>query len=103
MTQTLTPAAQDILAQVDQQAIVDLASELIRIPSFKTEETPVARWLADFCQERGYQVDLQEVEPAEQGQGQDHHQHARDERALLESTLLAPVVFDAPGWHALPD
>jgi acetylornithine deacetylase len=63
MTQTLTPAAQEILAQVDQQAIVDLASELIRIPSFKTEETPVARWLADFCRERGYQVDLQEVEP----------------------------------------
>src|SRR5712691_3702268 len=63
MTQTLTPAEQDILAQVDQQAIVDLASELIRIPSFKTEETPVARWLADFCRARGYQVDLQEVEP----------------------------------------
>ena len=47
MTQALEPAAQNILARVDRQAIVDLASELIRIPSFKTEETPVARWLSE--------------------------------------------------------
>src|SRR5205807_608720 len=38
------------------------AAAAIRIPSFKTEETRVARWLADFCQQRGYRVDLQEVE-----------------------------------------
>ena len=49
--------------QVDQRALVDLASELIKIPSFKTEETAVARWLADYFSERNYQVDLQEVEP----------------------------------------
>jgi len=38
-------AQQRMLAQVDPKDLVDLASALIRIPSFKTEETPVAR----FC------------------------------------------------------
>ena len=52
-----------VLAQVDEEAIVNLASDLIRIPSFKTEETPVAVFLADFFRARGYRVDLQEVEP----------------------------------------
>src|ERR671924_171605 len=54
---------QRVLAHVDQDAIVELASALIRIPSFKTEETPVARFLADFFRPRGYQVELQEIEP----------------------------------------
>lgn len=54
---------QQVLAHVDQDAIVELASALIRIPSFKTEETPVARFLADFFHPRGYQVDLQELDP----------------------------------------
>ncbi|MDP6513140.1 MAG: M20/M25/M40 family metallo-hydrolase [SAR202 cluster bacterium] len=52
-----------ILAQVDEQAIVRLACDLIRIPSFKTEETLVAGFLTDFFQSRGYQLLLQEVEP----------------------------------------
>jgi len=52
-----------ILTQVDEQAIVDLASDLIKIPSFKPEETPVATFLEGWFGERGYQVDLQEVEP----------------------------------------
>jgi acetylornithine deacetylase len=56
----LTRAA---LAQVDRQELIDLASALIRIPSFKTEETPVARFLETFFRERGYDVDLQEIEP----------------------------------------
>jgi acetylornithine deacetylase len=54
---------QRVLSHVDRDALVDLASALIRIPSFKTEETPVARFLADFFRPRGYQVDLQEIEP----------------------------------------
>jgi acetylornithine deacetylase len=57
------PLQQQVLAHVDQAAMVELASALIRIPSFKTEETPVARFLADFFRSRGYQVDLQEIEP----------------------------------------
>jgi acetylornithine deacetylase len=56
----LTRAA---LAHVDRQELIDLASALIRIPSFKTEETPVALFLAQFFRQRGYDVDLQEIEP----------------------------------------
>ena len=51
------------IEQVDEKAIVDLAGELIKIPSFKLEETPVATFLADFFGSRGYKVDLQDVEP----------------------------------------
>jgi len=52
-----------VLASVDPAELVDLASALIRIPSFKTEETEVARFLDGFFRARGYAVDLQEIEP----------------------------------------
>jgi acetylornithine deacetylase len=52
-----------VLAQVDAQELVELASALIRIPSFKTEETPVAFFLEELFRRRGYDVDLQEIEP----------------------------------------
>ncbi len=52
-----------VLSQVDEAAIVELASDLIKIPSFKPDETEVAKFLDRFFKERGYQVDLQEVEP----------------------------------------
>ncbi len=52
-----------VLANVDERELIDLAGALIRIPSFKTEETAVARFLADFFRERGYDVDVQEIEP----------------------------------------
>jgi acetylornithine deacetylase len=52
-----------VLEHVDAQGLIDLASALIRIPSFKTEETAVARFLDRFFRNRGYVVDLQEIEP----------------------------------------
>jgi acetylornithine deacetylase len=52
-----------VQAHVDPRDIVELASALIRIPSFKTEETPVALFLKDFFGPRGYAVDVQEIEP----------------------------------------
>ena len=51
-----------VLGEVDEKEIVDLASDLIRIPSFKPDETPVAMFLNDFFKERGYEVELQEME-----------------------------------------
>ena len=59
----MDPNQAKLIEQVDEEAIVDLAGELIKIPSFKLEETPVATFLADFFGSRGYKVDLQEVEP----------------------------------------
>jgi acetylornithine deacetylase len=47
---------------VDSHKIVDLCGQLIQIPSFKTEETAVARWLGDYFSRRGYEVNLQEVD-----------------------------------------
>ena len=40
--------AQRVLACVDERAFVALASDLIRIPSFKPDEAPVATFLSDF-------------------------------------------------------
>ena len=58
-------AAVKVLAQVDRgkEAMLALLCRLIKIPSFKNEETTVARFLARFFKRRGYEVDLQEVEP----------------------------------------
>jgi acetylornithine deacetylase len=58
-----TTLATEVLARVDRDAVVDLASRLIRIPSFCPDETPLARFLAEYFGERGYAVELQEVEP----------------------------------------
>jgi acetylornithine deacetylase len=56
-------ALQTVLGSINRDAMLALARELIKIPSFKTEETPVARYLGDFLRQRGYEVHLQEVEP----------------------------------------
>lgn len=53
----------NLLGCVDDQEIIRLASDLIRIPSFTTEETPCAEWLASYLGEAGFEVQLQEIEP----------------------------------------
>ena len=58
-----TQAIQNIIDSVDREEMLNLAQDLIRIPSFKTEESDVARFLGDYLGERGYEVQLQEVEP----------------------------------------
>jgi acetylornithine deacetylase len=40
---------------------VELAQQLIRIPSFLWHESVVGRWIADWMQQRGFEVDFQEV------------------------------------------
>jgi hypothetical protein len=39
---------QRLLDHVDPPGLVGLASDLIRVPSFKTEETRLAQWLAEY-------------------------------------------------------
>ena len=56
-------AEQKVLQHIDQGALVELGKSLIRIPSFIGEETPAARWVASYLAARGYEVELQEVEP----------------------------------------
>ena len=58
-----TDAAATILENIDREEMLRLADQLIRIPSFKTEESDVARFLGDYLSQRGYEVQLQEVEP----------------------------------------
>jgi acetylornithine deacetylase len=58
-------AEEDVLNWIDKNkgSLLGLLERLIKIPSFKSEETAVARFLAQFFRRRGYEVDLQEVEP----------------------------------------
>src|SRR5262250_48104 len=62
-----SPALSDVqtkvLDRIDEKEIVRLASELIRIPSFTTEETPCAEWLANYLRDQGLSPELQEIEP----------------------------------------
>jgi acetylornithine deacetylase len=52
-----------VLGEIDDEEIVRLACDLIRIPSFTTEETRCAEWLADYLAGQGLEVTLQEIEP----------------------------------------
>lgn len=52
-----------VLKHVRKDEILALGKDLIRIPSFTTEETKVAQFLADFMENHGLEVELQEIEP----------------------------------------
>ena len=60
---SLSAAQEQALAAYDPQELLGLAMDLARIPSFTTQETPVAEFLAAFLRDRGFATDLQEVEP----------------------------------------
>ena len=55
--------AETLLNAVDTSAMLELAQDMVRIPSFKTEESDLAGFLAEFFGSRGYEVELQEVDP----------------------------------------
>ena len=53
-----------VLSCIDDDEVVELCSDLARIPSFSGEEGPCARFLAGRLRELGFEeVSLQEVEP----------------------------------------
>ena len=56
-------AIERVLAAVRRPDVIGLAADLVRIPSFCPDETPVARFLDRYFGARGYHVALQEVEP----------------------------------------
>ncbi|MFQ5789183.1 MAG: M20 family metallopeptidase [Acidobacteriota bacterium] len=49
--------------RIDREELLDFAEELVRIPSFTTEETEAARFLHDFFRREGFDSELQEVDP----------------------------------------
>src|SRR5262245_43184779 len=54
---------QRVLGAYDRSRMIDLARDLARLETFTTQETPVAQYLARYLGERGFAIDLQEVEP----------------------------------------
>jgi acetylornithine deacetylase len=60
---TLADVQKKVLDRIDDEEIVRLASDLIRIPSFTTEETPCAEWIASYLRDQGVDAELQEIEP----------------------------------------
>jgi acetylornithine deacetylase len=63
VTRPLSEDERRILDRIDDAEIVRLAMELVRIPSFTTEETRCAEWLASYLADQGLAVELQEIEP----------------------------------------
>lgn len=58
-------SAQAVLQAVDEQRLVRLARDLVRIPSLTRpgQEGPVAAYLAEYLSRAGLAVEMQEVEP----------------------------------------
>src|SRR5207247_7755282 len=56
-------AKKRILDEIVPDEVIDLAKELVRIPSYTTDETPVARFLDGFFRRQGLESRLQEVDP----------------------------------------
>ena len=53
----------DILRHIREEEVVDLASELIRIPSFTENETLAAEFMRGFFEDHGFEAEMQEVQP----------------------------------------
>lgn len=47
---------------INEKEVIEFAKEIVSIPSFTGEETALARYLEMFFNERGYYVDMQQVE-----------------------------------------
>lgn len=49
--------------EIDREELIDFAKQLVLIPSFTTEETPVAEFLHSYFKRQGFESQLQEVDP----------------------------------------
>lgn len=57
------PDADAILAAIDREQLAEVATGLTNRPSLPGDEAEAARYLEGYLRERGYEVDMQEVEP----------------------------------------
>ena len=62
---------EQLLAPFDDREPIELAQQLIRIPSFLWHESEIGGWIADWMRARGFAVELQEVPLAD---GRSTHQ-----------------------------
>ncbi len=55
----------DLVAAIDRDKdeMLEFLARLIRIPSFKGQEADIARFLGNYFDQRGYEVEIQEVAP----------------------------------------
>ncbi|MFC1802678.1 M20 family metallopeptidase [Thermoproteota archaeon] len=51
-----------VIECVDEEILIDLLKGMLRIPSFQGEETDLAKYIANWMEKRGIEVELQEVE-----------------------------------------
>jgi acetylornithine deacetylase/succinyl-diaminopimelate desuccinylase-like protein len=58
-----TTLKERILKEIEGDDVLDLAKALVRIPSYTTDETPVARYLHEVFRREGLVSKLQEVDP----------------------------------------
>jgi acetylornithine deacetylase len=61
--ETLDPAAREVLACLREEELLDLAKDLVRIPSPTESEQEVARFLQALLAREGFSVQVQEVAP----------------------------------------
>jgi acetylornithine deacetylase len=89
-----------VLREIREDEVIELARDLARIPSFTTEETPVARFLARYLEEQGIEAELSEVEPG-RFQTVGHLRGAGDGPSLLYDGHIDidPI---ARGWKRNP-
>jgi acetylornithine deacetylase len=52
-----------ILARIEADEVIEFARALVKIPSYTTDETPVAEFLHGFFEREGFESTLQEVDP----------------------------------------
>lgn len=52
-----------VIRHIDEQEVIQLAKDLSSIPSFTGEESECSRFLANFLEERGFHIEMQETEP----------------------------------------
>jgi acetylornithine deacetylase len=52
-----------IQGRIDPTEVIDFAKQLVKIPSYTTDETPVAQFLHRFLEKEGFESRLQEVDP----------------------------------------